>query len=179
MAVAYIRVPEERAPSSVSGNILGGIVAACGLVPYALVALLLRCVMARVFFVAGQAKIIGPAIPLSFQDFNVSITLPVQVRDETIRAFESQFASWPVWPSLMAHIAAYAEFILPICLVLGFGTRLSALALLIMTVILQVCVNPGGLWTTYVYWGSILLVLMTCGPGALSLDRMIRHVHAK
>jgi putative oxidoreductase len=55
-----------------------------------------------------------------------------------------------MWPSLIAHVVAYAEFILPVCLIIGFGTRLSALILLIMTVTLQVYVNPDGLWTTYV-----------------------------
>ncbi len=179
MAVAYITHPEERAPHSVSGNVLGGIVAMCGVIPYALVALVLRLVMARVFFLAGQTKITGPTFPLAYQDFSFSITLPTQVRDETIRAFETQFATSPVWPSLIAHVVAYAEFILPICLIIGFGTRISALILLIMTMTLQVYVNPEGLWTTYVYWGSILLVLMTCGPGAISLDRVIRHIYEK
>jgi putative oxidoreductase len=179
MAVAYITHPDERAAHSASGNILGGIVAACGLIPYALVALALRFVMARVFFLSGQTKISGPTVPLAYQDFSFSITLPTQVRDETVRAFETQFATSPVWPSLIAHVVAYAEFILPICLIIGFGTRLSALILLIMTVTLQAYVNPDGLWTTYVYWGSILLVLMTCGPGAISLDRIIRHIYEK
>jgi putative oxidoreductase len=179
MAVAYITHPEERAARSVSGNVLGGVVAACGLIPYALVALALRVVMARVFFLSGQTKVVGPTFPLTYQDFSFSVTLPTQVRDETIRAFEAQFAASSIWPTVVAHLVAYAEFILPICLVIGFGTRLSALILLIMTVTLQIYVNPDGLWTTYVYWGSILLVLMTCGPGAISLDRMIRHIYEK
>ena len=37
-----------------------GFVAACAFVPYALVALALRVVMARVFFLDGQARIDGP-----------------------------------------------------------------------------------------------------------------------
>ena len=36
----------------------------CGVIPYALVALGLRLVMARVFFLSGQAKIEGPVIPV-------------------------------------------------------------------------------------------------------------------
>jgi putative oxidoreductase len=179
MAVAYIARPEQRAPHSRTGTILDGITVACGLIPYALVALLLRFVMAHVLFVAGQAMIIGPRFPISYQDFNFSITLPAGLRDETIRTFETQFATSPIWPSLIAHLVAYAEFILPICLILGFGTRFIALLLLILTAVLQVYVSPGELWTTYVYWYSILFVLMTCGPGAISLDRLIRHVYEK
>ncbi len=34
------------------------------LLPYALVALLLRLVMARAFFTAGQAKVDGPVVPI-------------------------------------------------------------------------------------------------------------------
>ena len=44
------------------------IVAVCGMIPYALVALVLRLVVARDFFLSGQAKAVGPAVPLSFQD---------------------------------------------------------------------------------------------------------------
>src|SRR3982074_3595923 len=36
----------------------------CALLPYGVIALLVRIVMARVFFLAGQDKIRGPRIPL-------------------------------------------------------------------------------------------------------------------
>ena len=76
---------------------------------------------------------------------------------------------------MAAYLFTYAEFVLPICLVLGFATRLSALALLILTVLMQIYVAPQALWTTHVYWIAILMVLMSVGPGAISLDRLIRH----
>jgi uncharacterized membrane protein YphA (DoxX/SURF4 family) len=46
-----------------------------------------------------------------------------------------------------------------------------------MTVLLQVYVMPGMLWVAHVYWAAILLVLMTVGPGAISLDALIRAVY--
>jgi putative oxidoreductase len=175
--VNFMAHPVERRSRSMSG--LGRIVAACGLVPYALVAVVLRVVMARAFFLSGQGKIAGPVVPLNLDDFTFTVTLPAQVRDETIRMFETRFADAPVWPAIVAYFFAYAEFVLPICLAIGFGTRLAALILLLMTVALQVYVQPEAWWTTHVYWISVLLVLMACGPGALSFDRLIRYLYRK
>jgi putative oxidoreductase len=90
---------------------------------------------------------------------------------------QAQYASLPMPATKAAYLFTYAEFVLPICLVLGFATRLSALALLVMTVLLQVYVMPGMLWVAHVYWAAILLVLMTVGPGAISLDALIRAVY--
>ncbi len=120
-------------------------------------ALLLRLVVARDFFLSGQAKAVGPTFPLSFQRFDYSLILPAQVSDETLRAFEARFATSPVSPMIIANFVLYAEFLLPICLVLGFGTRISALLLLIVTVLLQLYVEPAALWTMHVYWFAILL----------------------
>ena len=79
----------------------------------------------------------------------------------------------------MAYIFAYAEFLLPICLVLGLLTRFSALSLLILTVLTVIYVAPAELWTTYVYWIAILLVLLSVGPGALSFDALIRFIYQR
>ena len=45
-------------------------------------------------------------------------------------------------PELAAHLATYAEHLFPILLVLGLFTRLSALALLGMTAVIQIFVYP-------------------------------------
>jgi putative oxidoreductase len=151
-------------------------------VPYALVALALRLIMARVFFLSGQAKIEGPrSIPIrpGIGDLEFSVILPAAIKDATFQMFEAQFAGLPVAPVVVAYLFTYAEFVLPICLVLGFGTRLAALALLAMTVLLQVYVMPGMLWSAHIYWAAILLVLMTVGPGAISLDALIRTVYRR
>ena len=52
---------------------------------------------------------------------------------------------------------------LPICLVVGFATRFTALALIVMTGLVAVYVTPEALWTMHAYWIAILLVLMTLG----------------
>jgi putative oxidoreductase len=168
-------------PRSVFASIVAKLVAVCAVIPYALVALGLRLIMARVFFLSGQTKIDGPVIPIKthIRDLEFSVVLPADIKDATFRMFEAQYAGLPIPPTVAAYLFTYAEFALPICLVLGFATRLSALALLIMTVLLQVYVMPAMLWVAHVYWAAILLVLMTVGPGAISLDALIRAVYRR
>jgi putative oxidoreductase len=172
--------PDQRANSLIA-TVADRLTAMCALVPYALVALGLRMVMARGFFLAGQSKLDGPAIPVTLFGTNHQITviLPAGVKEATLRAFETDYAHLPISPIVAAYVVTYAEFVLPVCLVLGFATRLSALALLVMTVLIQLYVAPAMLWTAHVYWIGILLVLMSVGPGAISADRLIRHVYQK
>jgi putative oxidoreductase len=149
-------------------------------VPYALVALGLRFLIARVFFLSGQVKISGPEIPVSLiKGAEFSIVLPAEIKPETFELFQSQYSALPMPAAVAAYLFTYAEFVLPICLVLGFATRLSALALLAMTVLIQVYVAPEALWTAHVYIFAILMVLMSVGPGAISLDAIIRYVYQK
>ncbi len=174
---SFIAPPPGRGSHSVAARAIDCMVAVCGIIPYALVALVLRLVVARDFFLAGQANIVGPTIPLSVQGMSFSMILPAQVREATLQAFATKFATVPLSPTLIAYGLTYAEFLLPICLVIGFGTRIAALVLLAVTVLLQVYVEPDALWTQHVYWFSILLVLMTCGGGAIALDRPIRQLY--
>lgn len=61
----------------------------------------------------------------------------------------------------------------PTLLVLGPGTRFSALALLGMTTVIEVFVYPEA-WPTHLSWAGLLLPLIAHGGGALSLDRLIK-----
>ena len=91
-----------------------GFVAACSFVPYALVALGLRLVMARIFFLDGQTRISGPRVPLNVHGFDFSVVLPPQVKAETFTAFLTQYAAMPLPPVPAAYLLSYAEFVLPI-----------------------------------------------------------------
>jgi len=66
--------------------------------------------------------------------------------------------------------AGGAEHLLPILLVLGLATRLSALGLLGMTAVIQVFVYPDA-WPTHLTWAVPLLYLAGRGAGPVSLDR--------
>jgi putative oxidoreductase len=71
-----------------------------------------------------------------------------------------------------AHVAAYAEHLFPILLVAGLFTRVSALALLIMTAVIEIFVYPDA-WPTHLSWAGLLLPLIARGGGAWSLDRLL------
>jgi putative oxidoreductase len=174
-----VAVRQAVSSPSIMASIRGKLVAFCAIAIYALVALGLRLVMARVFFLSGQAKIEGPSvlIHLNVPALDFSVTLPAQIKGAAFQMFESQFADLPVPPAVAGVIFAYAEFVLPICLVLGFATRFAALGLLVMTLLLQVYVLPAMWWSAHVYWVSILAVLVCVGPGAISIDALIRVVY--
>jgi putative oxidoreductase len=176
-SAAIAKRADERArrSRSVIGLTVDSFVSACSFIPYALVGLVLRLVIARVFFFDGQTRISGPKLPLTVQGFDLSVVLPLQVKAETFTAFLTQYPPMPVPPALAAYLVSYAEFILPIMLVVGFGTRFAALGLLIMTAMIQVYVMPQALWSVHVYWASMLLVLLSLGAGPVSIDRVIRY----
>jgi putative oxidoreductase len=169
-AISARAAERARRSRSVTGLMIDGFISACSLVPYTLVALALRLVMARVFFLDGQSRIEGPRIPLAVQDFGFPLILPLQVKAEAATGF----LALPVPPALTAAVVSYAEFVLPILLVVGLATRFAALSLLVLTVLFQLYVAPQALWTTHIYWAAALIVLLSQGPGWLSLDALIR-----
>ncbi len=170
---------EPRGSHSKAAYLVDRIVAVCGIVPYALVALGLRLIAARGLFLFGQTQVDGQTVPLSLNGLDFNVILPAQIRADALQSIAAQFSSVAVSPTVIAYCFAYGAFVLPICLVIGFGTRIAALLLLVITVLLAMYVQPAALWTTYVYWGAMLLVLMTCGPGPVSLDGLIRHFYRK
>jgi putative oxidoreductase len=161
---------------SIVGSVVNSFVSACSFIPYALVALVLRFVIARVFFLNGQNMVEGPRVPINVQDYEFSMTLPLQVKAQTFSQFLTNYADVPVPPLFGAYLVSYAEFFLPIFLVLGFATRFSALGLLVIVAMIQLYVLPEALWTLHIYWASILLVLLSLGPGQISIDHVIRWI---
>lgn len=142
---------------------------------YAPVGLALRALIARVFFQSGQEKILGPTLSLPLPDGTAfSFVLPQDLKPSTFDLFETQFTALPFPPVVAAYVFTYAEFLLPICLVLGFASRFSALLLLAMTLLIQVYVAPDAFWTAHAYLIAILAVLISVGPGAASADAILR-----
>ena len=149
------------------------------LVPYALVALVLRLVMAKVFFLAGQDKIDGLLLRIRVDFANIGdvwMTLPTQVKQTTFDLFAAKYSALPIPSQVTAYLFSYAEFLLPVCLLIGFATRISALVLLAMTVLMAIYATPATLWAAQIYWIAILLVLISVGPGALSIDAFLRYL---
>jgi putative oxidoreductase len=117
--------------------------------------LVARLGVASVFFLSGRTKVEGL----------------LHITDGTYSLFAEDYAL-PLVPSdLAAHLATYSEHLFSILLVLGLFTRLSALAFLGMTLVIEVFVYPDA-WSTHLSWAAILLFLTAKGGGTWSLDRV-------
>lgn len=144
-------------------------------IPHSLIAFVARFSIAAVFWKSGQTKIEGLAIDLF--DGTFQIGLP-RLADSTIPLFKSEYALPLLSPELAAHLAASAEHVFPVLLLFGLATRFSAMALLGMTVTIQLFVYPDA-YPTHGTWAAVLLYLMARGPGVLSIDHLIakRYAH--
>lgn len=142
-------------------------------VPYAIVAVFLRIVAARPFFVSGQTKIEGPTIGREVFGIDLSMTIPTSLREAAVDLFADEYKLPYISPEHAAYLTAGLEFLLPALLVLGLCTRLSALGLLAITLVIQFFVYPDAWWSTHAYWVALLLVIIVLGPGTLSLDHII------
>jgi putative oxidoreductase len=167
--------------AAIRGGVVDTLVWLCARSVYALLALGLRLVMARVFFLSGQTKIEGPGVPIQWPagGVDLSVTLPAAIKETTFQLFETQYADLPIAPAAAAYLFSYAEFVLTICLLLGFASRFAAAGLLALTMLLQVYVAPAMWWSLHVYWVSILMVLVLFGPGAISIDALIRTIYRR
>ena len=143
-------------------------------VPYALAGLAVRLVMARVFFLDGQTRALGPQVSVELYGFDLSIVVPLQVKTQVLSSYTALSSLLSVSPLIVANAIAAVQFVLPVLLVLGLATRLSALLLLGLTVLLNLYVMPHMLWSANVYWAALLLVLVSQGAGAISLDGIFR-----
>ena len=122
-----------------------------------LLALASRLSIAGIFFLSGRTKVEGL----------------LTVTDSAYELFRTEYKLPLVPPELAAHLAAYAEHLFPLLLVLGLFTRLSALSLLGMTLVIQLFVYPSA-WPTHLSWAALLLYLAGRGGGRLALDRLLR-----
>ena len=126
------------------------------LIGHDLLAVIARLSIASLFLQSGRTKVDGW----------------IHVSDSAVELFRDEYKLPLLSPELAAHVAAYAEHLFPVLLVLGLFTRLSALALLGMTAVIQIFVYPDA-WPTHLSWAGLLLYLIGSGGGALSVDRLL------
>lgn len=138
-----------------TGISLRGVTALLSQLPDGLLTLLARLGMAGVFWRSGQTKVDGWT-----------------VTDSTVFLFAEEYRLPLLPPELAAWLAAGAEHLFPVLLVLGLGTRFAALGLAGMTLVIQVFVYPG-LWPDHLTWLAALLVIVAKGGGRLSLDAVL------
>jgi putative oxidoreductase len=77
-----------------------------------------------------------------------------------------------IYPALAAKIAAVSEHFFPFLLVIGLASRFAALALLIMTAVIEIFVYPDA-WPTHGVWATCFLIVIARGPGIFSLDHLL------
>ena len=127
------------------------------LVPHDALALIDRVAIGAIFFLSGRTKVEGW----------------LTVTEGTYTLFRDEYKLPLIPVEIAAHAAAWAEHPFPLLLLLGLFTRLSALALLGMTLVIQLFVYPDA-WPTHLSWAGLLLYLLGRGAGTLSLDRLLR-----
>ena len=141
----------------------------CERIPNSLIALLARFSIAAVFWNSGQTKVQGLALNFVSGDF--ALGWP-RLSDSALAQFQYEYKLPFLPPELAAPVAAFAEHLFPLRLLFGLATRLSALALLGMTLVIQVFVYPGA-YATHGTWAALLLYLMARGPGVFSIDHWL------
>ena len=121
-------------------------------VPLSLLQLIMRIAIGSVFFNAGLLK---------YRSWEITVLL-----------FRDEYKVPLVDPALLARMATFNELTFSTLLFLGLATRLATLPFLGMIVVIQTFVYPDA-WIEHLLWTSILLLLLTRGGGALSVDRVI------
>ena len=147
----------DIAPSGVRGLWHGLASQLTRLVPHDALALIDRVGIGSIFFLSGRTKVEGW----------------LTVTDGTYTLFRDEYKLPLIPVEIAAHAAVWAEHLFPLLLLLGLFTRLSALALLGMTLVIQLFVYPDA-WPTHLSWAGLLLYLVGRGAGTLSLDRLLR-----
>ena len=100
--------------------------------------------------------------------------LKYQSWEFTVKLFQDEYRVPLLDPAVAARIAVLQELTIPILLFLGLATRIATLPLLGMILVIQTFVYP--IVNEHLVWGSILVLLLTRGPGVFSLDYLIdRH----
>jgi putative oxidoreductase len=131
---------------------LASITSLLGRVPLSIHQLLFRLAVAGVFFRTGLQKARG--------------------WETTVALFSDEYKLPGFPPEITALMATCFELGCSTLLIVGLASRLATVPLLGMIMTIQLFVYPQA-WPEHLVWGSILVFLLTRGPGAFSLDRVI------
>lgn len=117
--------------------------------------LIARIAAGGVFWRSGQTKVEG-----------------FHVKESTFFLFREEYMVPLLPPDFAAYLTTFSENVLSVLLIAGLASRLSAVALLAMTAVIQLFVYPSG-WPDHILWATALLVVITRGPGVISLDYVL------
>jgi putative oxidoreductase len=133
----------------------GRVIALLNLFPSSVLQLMFRIAIAAVFWSSGLTKIAS--------------------WDTTVVLFRDEYMVPLLPPEIAAVISATFELSCSVLIIVGLATRLATLPLLGMTFVIEVFVYPE-YWAMHLMWASILLFLLTKGPGIVSLDHCLKRV---
>jgi putative oxidoreductase len=148
----------RAAPSAISQAISDKINGLFGLlndIPHDAIALLARFSVGAVFWQSGLTKLDG-----------------WHVSDSAVYLFQTEYKLPLINPWAAAHLGAFSELSFPILLFVGLASRFSALALLCMTLVIEIFVYPDA-WPTHGTWAVCFLLVIARGPGLFSLEHLI------
>jgi putative oxidoreductase len=120
-------------------------------VPYSALVLVARVATFSVFFRSGLVKL---------DDWNATLSL-----------FQNEYNVPVLPPEIAAKLAASMELGLSTLVLVGLFTRLSALGLLGMVLVIQTFVYPMA-WPDHIQWLAFMLFIVCRGPGVISLDNL-------
>jgi putative oxidoreductase len=114
-----------------------------------------RLYVARVFFLSGLTKI---------HDWSVTLAL-----------FTNEYHVPVLPPAVAAVMGAATELSMPVLLALGLATRFGAFVLFFFNIIAVVsyAALPDIAIKDHVLWGTMILVILLCGPGKISIDHLL------
>jgi putative oxidoreductase len=96
----------------------------------------------------------------------------------TVKLFADEYRVPLLDPAVAARIAMIQELTIPILLFLGLATRIATVPLLGMIAVIQIFVYPNA-FNDHLVWGSILVLVLTRGPGVFSIDYLIERAATK
>jgi putative oxidoreductase len=127
-------------------------------IPLSILSILARLSLAVVFWRSARTKVAdGTLLTLS---------------DNAVWLFREEYKLPLLPPELAAHMALLAEHALPALLLIGLASRLAALGLLVMTLVIQLFVYPDA-YPVHGPWAVCALVVMVHGAGVFSVDHLL------
>ncbi len=110
-------------------------------------------------------------IGVGFVFFNSGM-LKINSFEFAVKLFQDEYRLPFIDPVTGAKLAAFTELTFPLFLFFGLATRLATLPLLGMVAVIEIFVYPQA-WVEHLLWASVLLMLLTRGPGKISFDHLI------
>ena len=141
-----------------------------------LIPLLARTGLAATFWLSGQSKVEGLVLDI-LGGTPPELGVP-HITRSAVALFATEYRLPFLPPETAALLAAGAEHIFPVLLILGLATRFSALALAGMTMVIQVFVYPDA-WPVHATWLTAQMYLLAYGGGQYSLDNLLRRTYRR